>query len=123
MLPSVRTIDELYPLVSYAIHRAEVAEARGDHALALTTHLEVADLEAAIAALLPPHDGGGAIARRGAVGAALDADQPSLAKLLAEKYLSEDGVSDSLRDDLRGLRTRALFKLSASTPSPILDLT
>lgn len=65
-------IESLYPLVTEAIRRAELlAEARAPEAT--SAHREVSLLEEKIAELLPASEAEGALARRGAVRAALAA--------------------------------------------------
>lgn len=77
------TLDELYSLVSLAIHNAESAEAEGDASVAAVIYSDVSHYEEQIAELLPAGDPEGAIARRGAVTAALRAGRPFLASALA----------------------------------------
>jgi len=98
-----RTIERIYPLVSYAIHRAAVllgADRR-------EAQREVSRLEEEIAAILPSDDDEGEIARRGAVSAALDADDCTRAIQMAERYLGEERVSDAQRSKLQSLRDQA----------------
>jgi hypothetical protein len=89
------TIELLYPLVTEAIRRAETLEdlqAPG----ARVAYLDVSILEEQVAEVLPASDPEGAVARRGAVRAALSANEQDRARQLAERYLAEaDGDTDS----------------------------
>lgn len=83
----------LYPLISEAIRRAEALEDLGDPE-APAAHLVVSLLEERIAEMLPAADPEGALARRGAVRAALAAGDPTRARRLTARFLEED-TSDS----------------------------
>lgn len=93
------TIERFYPLVTEAIRRAEALEdleAPGTAA----AYLDVSLLEEKIADSLPPSDPEGALARRGAVRAAITANKPQRAQQLVERFLAEDGVEPELHDEL-----------------------
>src|SRR4029078_3347142 len=78
------TLDFLYPLITEAIRRAETLEdLRGPGAR--SAHLDVALLEEEIAEVLPASDPEGALARRGAVRAALAAREIARAQQLAAR--------------------------------------
>ena len=98
-----RSIDELYSLVSLAIHRAGAAEGTAAEA----AHLEVSCLEEEIAELLTASDKQGAIARRGVLTAAIAARQYMRAVAMADAYLAEQGFSEALRAKLLALRETA----------------
>ncbi len=67
-------LETLYPLVTEAIRRAEVLDELGAPG-AQHAYLDVSLLEERIANLLPVSDAEGAIARRGAVSAAIAAHE------------------------------------------------
>lgn len=84
------TVEDLYPLVSEAILRAETLEdlqAPGARA----AYQDVSLLEEKVADALPVADPEGALARRGAVRAALTARDFARARQLAERFLAEAG--------------------------------
>lgn len=93
------SLDLFYPLVSEAIRRAETLEDLGAPG-ARSAHLDVSLLEEKIAGLLLASDPEGALARRGAVRAALAAGELSRAQRLVERFLSEAEADDKLRSDL-----------------------
>lgn len=96
------TREFLYPLVTEAIRRAEILEdlrAPGMY----TAYSEVSLLEEKIAELLPASDPEGALARRGAVRAALAARERDRARQLAERFLAETDVDAGLQAGLRSL--------------------
>lgn len=96
------SIELLYPLVTEAIRRAETLEdLRAPGARA--AYLDVSILEEKVAEVLPASDPEGAIARRGAVRAALAAKEPTRAQQLAERFLAEAGGDTELRTELRRL--------------------
>jgi hypothetical protein len=108
---STRSIEELYPLVTEAIRRAEVLEdlrAPG----ARPAYLDVSLLEERVAECLPASDPEGALARRGAVRAALSANEPVRARHLAEQYRAETGADDELRNELCHLSEQAEHRLA-----------
>jgi hypothetical protein len=92
-------IETLYPLVTDAIRHAETLEER-DPLQANQAHLEVSFLEEQIAGLLPGTDQEGAVARRGAVSAAITAHHFERAQALAARFLAEDGLDRTLGADL-----------------------
>lgn len=99
-------IETLYPLVTEAIRRAEVLEdlhAPG----AKDAYRDVSRLEERIASLLPPTDTEGAIARRGAVSAAISGGEFERAIDLAVRFREDIEADTSLATDLDALRGRA----------------
>ncbi len=82
------SIETLYPLVTEAIRRAEALEDLGDPQ-APAAQLEVSLLEERIAETLPASDPEGALARRGAVRAALAAKDLNRARRLTARFLEE----------------------------------
>jgi hypothetical protein len=93
------TAEELYPLVTEAIRRAETLEDLRAPGTA-QAYREVSLLEEKIAETLPASDPEGAIARRGAVRAALSAREYGRARELVERFLAEDEVGADLREEL-----------------------
>jgi hypothetical protein len=96
------SLEFLYPLVTESIRRAEILEdlrAPGMH----TAYSEVSLLEEKIAELLPASDPEGALARRGAVRAALAAREIERAQQLAERFLAESDADADLQAGLRSL--------------------
>jgi hypothetical protein len=118
MTPPPQTLDALYADVSLAIHRAEVAEASGDAGLAASMYLDASYREEEIAERRPASDTEGAIARRGAVSAALRAQQFERARVLADRYLGADDATPGLRTKLLELRRAALQGLDAVEAFP-----
>lgn len=95
-----------YPLVTEAIRRAEILEdlkAPGTAA----AYLDVSLLEEKIAEGLPASDPEGAVARRGAVRAALSARDVGRARELTVRFLAEDDVDNELREELVSLWKKA----------------
>lgn len=99
-------IETLYPRVTAAIMRAEAMEPR-DGAEARAAQREVSRLEEEIAGLLPPSDIEGALARRGAVRAALAAGDQDRAETLAGCYAREADTPAILREELREIMEAA----------------
>jgi len=100
------TLDFLYPLITEAIRRAETLEdlrAPG----ARSAHLDVSLLEEKIAEVLPASDPEGALARRGAVRAALAAREIARAQQLAERFIGEAGKDAELQSELLQLLEQA----------------
>lgn len=96
----------LYPLVSEAIRRAETLEDLGASG-ARSAYLDVSLLEEKVAEVLPASDPEGALARRGAVRAALAAKDLARARQLAERFLAEVGCDTKLRAEILRLMDRA----------------
>jgi hypothetical protein len=92
-------LESLYPLVTEAIRRAEVFEDLSAPG-ARDAHRDVSLLEERIASLQPASNPEGAIARRGAVRAAIAAGDLGRARQLAERFSAEAGASDSLKREL-----------------------
>jgi len=89
-------------LVTGAIWRAEQLEEQGIRSAPLAW-AEVSSLEEELARALPASQPEGRIARRGAVRAALKARDVVRAQALAESYLAEKGVPETLQTALRGI--------------------
>lgn len=96
-------LNDLNKRVTEAIFRAEHAEEGSDEAKAL--YLQVSDLEEQISVLLPVDQLQGALARVGAVTAALDAGDWLRATKLASSYLL--GAPADLAENLQGLLAEA----------------
>lgn len=101
-------LDDLNARVTAAILRAERLPAGSDEAE--RAFREVGLLEEAIAGLMPADDLEGAIARRGAVTAALSAADPLHALWLLECYLAED-ISPETATRLEALQSEANAEL------------
>lgn len=95
-------IDSLYLLVTEAIVRAETLTDLGAPGAA-AAHLDLSFLEEKIAGSLPASDPEGALARRGAVRAAVVAGHYGRAGNLGERFSSDPGATDQLRAELREL--------------------
>jgi hypothetical protein len=95
-------LETLYPLVSEAIRRAELLQDL-DAPGASAAFLEVSIFEEQIAVLLPPSVSEGAIARRGAIRAAIMASEFGRARALAERFGSEAEPSSAIATELAGL--------------------
>jgi|GEM_PF-3480462 len=89
----------LYPMVTEAIRRAETLGDLGAPGAA-AAFLDVSLLEEKIAGTLPVTDPEGAIARRGAVRAALSAGEFGRARHLIERYLADQEGDETLRSAL-----------------------
>lgn len=74
---------------------------------------EISSLEEQVASLRPASDLEGAIARRGAVTAALSADDPARALSLAKRYLEDPDVHAADNRGLLDLRHEAVSRLEA----------
>lgn len=85
-------LETLYTLVTEAIRRAESSDDPSAPG-ARQAYLDVSLLEERIASLLPQSDPEGAIARRGAVSAAIAANDFRRAEELQAKFSAEDGVN------------------------------
>lgn len=103
----MNSVDELNRRVTDAIFRAERAERLGDARDVWLAYMEVSALEEAIAAELPASETQGAIARRGAVTAALSAQEFVRARELASGFLSDPLLPGDLRSQLRALLDEA----------------
>lgn len=105
-------VDLLYPLVSEAIRRAETLEdlhAPGARA----AYSDLSLLEERIAEALPADDPEGGVARRGAVRAAMAAEDFARARELVERFLGEVGGGGGLHDELEQL-SRQLDRSAAA---------
>ena len=112
------TAEELYPLVTEAIRRAETLEDLQAPGKA-KAYLDVSLLEEKIAETLPASDPEGAVARRGAVSAALSAREYGRARELIERFLAEDDVAAELREELAELSERAERSSAARFPHAV----
>jgi hypothetical protein len=109
-------LDELNRRVTSAIIQAESLPAGSREAWEAFHH--VSALEESIAALLPPDDLEGEIARLGAVTAALSAGDPLRALRLAEQFLAE-ALAPEVAEKLRGLVKEAnAERAHAATGAP-----
>lgn len=109
------SIEALYPLITEAIRRAETLEdlhAPG----ARSAYLDVSLLEERAAEVLPASDPEGALARRGAVRAALAAKELTRAQQLAERFLAETGTDADLRVALLQFVEQAERSIAARYP-------
>jgi hypothetical protein len=107
-------LEILYPLITEAIRRAETLEdlrAPGVHG----AYLDVSLLEEKVAEVLPASDPEGALARRGAVRAALAARDITRARELTDRFLAEAGTGE-LRDELLKLKEQAERAVAARYP-------
>lgn len=98
----MKDISTLYAEVTSAIFRAERLDATSDSD-APAAHLQVSLIEEQIAELVPASDPEGAIARRGAIRAALQGDDPDRARMLVDRYDADPHSPETLKEDLRGL--------------------
>jgi hypothetical protein len=116
------SVDALYEQVTAAILRSERLEAQGPSYETSEAHLIVSFLEEEIAGQLAVSEEEGAIARRGAVRAALAAGVHARAKDLADDYVAEAGAPPELVDELRRLGAVAeeALDLSALTRVPVV---
>lgn len=96
------TLENLYLLVSEAISRAEALEDLGLPSARSAYH-DLSELEEQVAGLLPATDVEGAIARRGAVRAAIQADELSRAADLVTRFLADPAAPSALRGELESL--------------------
>jgi len=107
------TLDELYERVTGAIVRAERID-EADAVARRRAFLSVSELEEEIAKRLPAGDPEGAVARRGAVRAAVNADEFLRAETLYWSYLDE-GVPDELKRELTELMEDGRNKAELAT--------
>ncbi len=110
------SIELLYPLLSEAIRRAETLEdlaAPGTR----SAYLDVSLLEERVAEVLPAFDPEGALARRGAVRAALAAREFARAQQLVERFVAEAECDAALRAELLGLLEQAERSNAARFPT------
>jgi hypothetical protein len=120
----MQDIKTLYSLVTEAIRKTEVFE--DIHAPGLrSAYLDVSLLEECIASQLPASDDEGAIARRGAIAAAIDAHEFARAQELAARFSSDPDADDTLKADLSELKTEAeragIFGSALNARSPLAD--
>lgn len=109
-------IEILYPLVTEAILHAERLEDLGVPSYQ-NAYQDVSLLEERIATLLSASDEEGAIARRGAIRAAMAAHKFHRAEELITKYSAENDLDSSLEEDLKELRQQLYAKFH--TPNAI----
>src|SRR5258708_3159365 len=108
-------IESLYPLVTEAIRKAEVFEDLNAPG-ARDAHRDVSLLEEQIAKLLPASDSEGAIARRGAVRAAIAAGDFHRAEQLAARFSADAKANKSLRRELDAMAEEASHAASRVGP-------
>jgi hypothetical protein len=109
------SLDILYPLLTEAIRRAETLDDLGAPG-ARAAYLDVSLLEEKVAQLLPSSDPEGALARRGAVRAALAAKDLTRAQQLCERFLAEPGSNAELRAELRQFLDQADRSIASRYP-------
>lgn len=102
MLSDSLTLDQLFALVTDAILRADTLADLGS-ASAQAAYLDVSGIEEAITQRLPADHPDGALARRGAVRAAVAAGDDRRARELAERFKAEPDTSDELRREIQEL--------------------
>lgn len=107
------SIDTLNERVTEAILRAESLAASGPSSERDEAYAVVSACEEALAGRLRADDEEGAIARRGAVRAALKAGRPARAKELAERYASEAEAPAELVEELRRMGAQSQEALFA----------
>lgn len=93
------SLDSLYLLVTEAIQRAEVLEDLGAPGAA-AAHLDVSLIEERIAGMLLASSVEGALARRGAVRAALSAGDRRRAENLIDRFGADPDADDDLRTQM-----------------------
>lgn len=108
-------VNTLNSLVSSAIWRAEQLQDLGLEA-ACSAWLEVSKLEEELAKTIPAERAEGRIARRGAVRAALKANNVARAENLVAQY-GRDVGSEGLRKELRETIEAGVNDLSRAVPS------
>lgn len=94
------TIDQIYPMLTEAILRAETYEDLGLPNVRWA-YQQVSQLEEKVAELLPASNSQGALARRGAVRAALSAKDLPRAQQLAARFLAETGLGEESCAEIR----------------------
>ena len=109
---AIMDVDTLYPLVTEAIRRAEALEDRDDPD-AREAFSEVSQLEEHITGLIPLSDYEGAIARRGAVRAAIKAHHCGRALELIGRFEAEPGIDEDLAAELAALKAQAILAATA----------
>jgi DNA anti-recombination protein RmuC len=109
------SLELLYPQVSEAIRRAETLEDLRDPG-ASSAYLDVSLIEERIAEALPATDPEGALARRGAVRAALSANDFARAQQLVEKFLAEAGDNTELQAELLQFSADLYRQLATTRP-------
>lgn len=96
-------LSDLYRAVTEAICRAEALEAGGHERDAAIAYQAVSYIEEEIAELLPASDPEGALARQGAVTAAMSAGAVTRAVALANKYRAECDLPNTFSSELDAL--------------------
>ena len=113
---STLTEDELDVLVSIAIRRAEVLEDSGSAAAHEAWH-EVMLYEERLAAIIPPDEIPGGVARAGAVAAALASGDRQHAKKLASFYLAEGSLPVERRTAIEKVFREEQVRLARRFPT------
>lgn len=112
------TLEKLYPLISEAIQRAEALE-DAQSAEARLAYQEVSILEEQVAGLLAAAETEGLLARRGAVRAAILAQDIDRATQLLSEYEAESREAFESMTDLVEMRdNQASIGVKEPTPSP-----
>jgi hypothetical protein len=109
------TYDTLNTLVTSAIWRAEQLDELGLET-ACSAWSEVSTIEERLAKTMTAKEAEGRIARRGAVRAALKAQDHVRAQDLVERYVAEDGIPKALRAELRQMLKEDAKGLSEQFP-------
>ena len=94
-------LEKLNAQVTNVIFRVDVFRMNQNRLLEVVALKELSDTEAEIARLTPPGSTQGDLARRGAVVAAIRADDGDRAMELAELYGNEEGASQRIVDFMR----------------------
>jgi hypothetical protein len=113
------SIPDLYPRLTEAIVHAERLEDEGRAADARAAYVYVSMLEEEVARELAAADPEGALARRGAVRAALKAQLFVRAAELAGRYVVEIETAQRSAAELRAMEQEARVGLEAQVPSDV----
>lgn len=108
-------LEFLYPLISETIRRAETLEDAGAPG-AKSAYLDLSLLEERVAEVLPAADPEGALARRGAVRAALAAGDLARARRLTERFLAERDADAGSSTEIAQLLEQAERATAARFP-------
>jgi hypothetical protein len=114
-------LEILYPLLTEAIRRAETLDdlkAPG----ALAAYLDFSLLEEKVAEIVPASNPEGALARRGAVRAALSARAFARAQQLSERFLAEVGNNADLRTEILQLSEQAERSMAKRYPHVVASV-
>jgi hypothetical protein len=114
-------LEILYPLLTEAIRRAETLDDLKAPGV-LAAYLDVSLLEEKVAEILPASNPEGALARRGAVRAALSARAFTRAQQLSERFLAEVGNNADLRTELLQLSEQAERSMAKRYPHVVASV-